>query len=67
MFVANHEDCGAVGQAFKEFFTLASDAIPLAAGCVQDVVGAAATIIVVPGGFIDKDMLVEVEVDAWCI
>lgn len=30
-------------------------------------IGAAATMIVVPGGFVDKDMLVEVEVDAFCL
>ncbi|RJE24797.1 YjgH family [Aspergillus sclerotialis] len=52
MFVSRHEDCPAVGEGFKEI--LARDG----AG-----IGTTATMIVV-NGFIDENMLVEVEVDA---
>lgn len=54
MFVGRHEDCGLVGEAFRE--VLGKDN---AGG-----VGAAATMIVVQGGFLDERMLVEIEVDA---
>lgn len=60
MFVARHEDCAAVGSAFKNVF--GGDQ---AHGVGSDIVGAAATMIVVPGGFVDEDMLMEVEVDAY--
>ena len=47
-----------MGEAFKKCFGGGADS----AG--DDEVGAAATMIVVKDGFIDADMLVEVEVDA---
>lgn len=52
MFVSRHEDCPAVGEGFKG--VLAKDG----AG-----IGTTATMLVV-NGFIDQNMLVEVEVDA---
>lgn len=63
MFVAKYEDCGAVGDAYKSVFGGSQLASSENAG---DLLGAAATMIVVPGGFVDEDMLVEVEVDAYC-
>ncbi|RAL04123.1 YjgH family protein [Aspergillus ibericus CBS 121593] len=53
MFVARREDCGAVGEGFRE--VLGRDK--------GEGVGAVATMIVVPGGFVNEGMLVEVEVD----
>ncbi|KAI9371877.1 Endoribonuclease L-PSP/chorismate mutase-like protein [Aspergillus egyptiacus] len=55
MFVGRHEDCTAVGKGFTEILGRQSQ---------PGVVGAAATMIVVRGGFIDERMLVEIEVDA---
>jgi hypothetical protein len=49
---ANHTS--QVGQAFKEFTS--SDQ--------TGEMGMGATMIVVPGGFVDKDMMVEIEADA---
>lgn len=46
-----------VGEALKESFGGSDD---------DPNIGVAATMIVVPGGFVDPDMLVEVEVDAIC-
>lgn len=66
MFVANFDDCGAVGEAFRKCFGTQPDADNQPA-VDEDIVGSAATMIVVPGGFVDKSMLVEVEVDAYCI
>ena len=65
MFVARSEDCGAVGEAFRAVFggLTESDQPP----SDIDNIGAAATMIVVPGGFVDDAMLVEVEVDAYCL
>ncbi|PWY87137.1 putative L-PSP family endoribonuclease [Aspergillus sclerotioniger CBS 115572] len=54
MFVSRHEDCGAVGEGFK--YVLGKDK--------GGGIGAAATMIVVRGGFVNEGMLVEVEVDA---
>ncbi|KAL2855319.1 hypothetical protein BJY01DRAFT_257053 [Aspergillus pseudoustus] len=54
MFVGQHEDCTAVGEGFTEVL----------GRHIQPGVGAAATMIVVQGGFIDENMLVEIEVDA---
>ncbi|OOF98302.1 hypothetical protein ASPCADRAFT_3365 [Aspergillus carbonarius ITEM 5010] len=54
MFVGRHEDCGAVGEGFKQVLGKEHGGG----------VGAAATMIVVRGGFVNEAMLVEVEVDA---
>ncbi|KAJ5919939.1 hypothetical protein N7454_009774 [Penicillium verhagenii] len=54
MFVNKQEDCGAVGEVFREI---------LGKGRGGQI-GAAATMIVVPGGFVDDNMLVEIEADA---
>lgn len=51
MFVDKQEDCREVGKAFKKVFG-------------QDGNGVAATMLVVPGGFVRGDILVEVEMDA---
>ncbi|KAJ5614888.1 hypothetical protein N7537_000002 [Penicillium hordei] len=57
MFVSRHEDCEAVGLGFSEILGKHK--------CNGNgIIGAAATMIVVNGGFINKWMLVEVEVDA---
>lgn len=53
MFVQRQEDCGAVGEAFSEV---------LGKQNARDF-GSAATMVVV-GGFVDPDMLVEIECDA---
>ena len=55
MFVGRHEDCGAVQTVFREVFGGSEDNLK---------VGVAATMLVVQNGFVDRDMLVEVEVDA---
>jgi enamine deaminase RidA (YjgF/YER057c/UK114 family) len=57
MFVGRHEYCAAVGEGFREILGKQNQG-------KEGLVGAAATMIVVNGGFINKDMLVEVEVDA---
>ncbi|KAJ5297307.1 hypothetical protein PENANT_c005G08197 [Penicillium antarcticum] len=57
MYVGCHEDCAAVGEGFREILGKQNQG-------KYGLVGAAATMIVVNGGFINKDMLVEVEVDA---
>jgi enamine deaminase RidA (YjgF/YER057c/UK114 family) len=57
MFVSRHEDCTAVGQGFREILGKNNRG-------VGGMIGAAATMIVVNGGFVNKDMLVEIEVDA---
>lgn len=54
MFVANPQDCTAVGEGFREVLGKQMGAE----------VGAAATMIVVRNGFVDENMLVEIEVDA---
>lgn len=54
MFVSRKEDCGAVGEGFREILGRHNG----------DQVGAVATMIVVANGFVDDDMLVEIEVDA---
>ncbi|KAL4998312.1 hypothetical protein BDV10DRAFT_194447 [Aspergillus recurvatus] len=54
MFVSRPEDCAAVGEGFTE--TLGRESHPG--------VGAAATMLVVRGGFVDEKMLVEIEVDS---
>lgn len=69
MFVARSEDCRAVGAAFRRCFSpqQGEDAGTVTDGAV-DVVGAAASMIVVgTGGFVDGAMLVEVEVDAYVL
>ncbi|KAF7122067.1 hypothetical protein CNMCM5793_000022 [Aspergillus hiratsukae] len=54
MFVARSEDCMAVGEGFRDVL-----------GKQQgNGVGAVATMIVVQNGFVNGDMMVEVEVDA---
>ena len=57
LFVARHEDCLAVGEGFREMLGkhLQSED--------GGQIGTAATMIVVQNGFINKDMLVEIEVD----
>lgn len=64
MFVADGKDCGVVGDAYREVFGTPSD--DDATG-KEDIVGAAATMIVVPGGFVDGEILVEIEVDAFVV
>ncbi|KAJ5099714.1 Chitin synthase C [Penicillium argentinense] len=54
MFVSRKEDCGVVGEAFREVLGKKNGGQ----------VGAAATMIVVANSFVDDDMLVEIEVDA---
>jgi enamine deaminase RidA (YjgF/YER057c/UK114 family) len=54
LFVSRKEDCGAVGQGFKDVLGKENG----------EQIGAAATMIVVANGFVDDDMLVEIEVDA---
>ncbi|RAH64119.1 YjgH family protein [Aspergillus aculeatinus CBS 121060] len=58
MFVSRREDCRAVGEGFKEILGKEN------ASSSDTPIGAAATMIVVHNGFIDPDMLVEIEVDA---
>lgn len=55
MFVGRRDVCGDVGEGFREVFGKGEGGGEL---------GTAATMIVVPGGFVDEEMLVEVEVDA---
>ncbi|KAJ5105374.1 hypothetical protein NUU61_002721 [Penicillium alfredii] len=57
MFVSHHEHCAAVGEGFKDILGKQNQG-------ENDLVGAAATMIVVQDGFINKEMLVELEVDA---
>ncbi|KAJ5873707.1 uncharacterized protein N7529_002137 [Penicillium soppii] len=57
MFVGCHDDCEAVGEGFRQVLGKQNHA-------ASGTIGAAATMIVVNGGFINKQMLVEVEVDA---
>ncbi|KAJ5665172.1 Chitin synthase C [Penicillium sp. IBT 18751x] len=54
MFVSRKEDCDAVGEGFRDVLGKENG----------DQIGAAATMIVVANGFVDDDMLVEIEVDA---
>lgn len=54
MFVSRKEDCGVVGEAFREVLGKHNGGQ----------VGVAATMIVVANSFVDDDMLVEIEVDA---
>jgi NET1-associated nuclear protein 1 (U3 small nucleolar RNA-associated protein 17) len=56
MFVSRHEDCGVVGEVFREFFARDAE--------TDNELGAAATMIVVRDGFVNKEILVEVEMDA---
>lgn len=51
-----HEDCEAVGKAMREVFV---DDLP------EDEVGIAATMVVMTNGFVDPDIRVEVEVEAY--
>lgn len=54
MFVGRSEDCGAVGEGFREILGKQNGGE----------FGAVATMIVVQNGFVDENMLVEIEVDA---
>lgn len=54
MFVSRKEDCGAVGEGFREVLGKQKGKR----------IGVAATMIVVANGFVDDEMLVEIEVDA---
>ncbi|PYH87757.1 YjgF-like protein [Aspergillus ellipticus CBS 707.79] len=56
MFVSRREDCKAVGEGFREVLGKGNSSQG------DGVVGAVATMVVV-GGFVHEDMLVEVEVD----
>jgi len=69
MFVARNEDCEAVGAAFQRHLGVHNreKAVVTGPNVGLDAVGAAATMIVVPGGFVDGAMLVEVEVDAYVL
>lgn len=64
MFVARRQDCGAVGEAFRDILGKKDPADNGGQGAQQSQIGAAATMIVVPGGFVDENMMVEIEVDA---
>ena len=58
MFVARQEDTEGIGKAFSSFFNVE-------APDVDAEMGTAATMIVVgKGGFVDSEMLVEIELDA---
>ncbi|DAA73811.1 TPA_exp: Uncharacterized protein A8136_4014 [Trichophyton benhamiae CBS 112371] len=63
MFVGRHEDCGAVGEAFTEIFGDQKSN----ANNTNAEIGTAATMLVVQNGFINRDMMVEVEVDAMAV
>ena len=70
MFVARSQDCGVVGDALRECFGTPvnqNDAASNAEDSVKDILGVSATMIVVPGGFVDEGILVEVEVDAFVV
>ncbi|KAK2873785.1 hypothetical protein FQN49_002065 [Arthroderma sp. PD_2] len=60
MFVGRHEYCGAVGEAFTEIFGDQNN--NSSNGDAE--IGTAATMLVVQNGFINHEMMVEVEVDA---
>lgn len=73
MYVAKPEDCGAVGEGFRKVFGKKNGLLPSSAqngesGLLiqgeEGEVGVVATMVVVKDGFVEKDMLVEVEVDA---
>lgn len=66
MFVANGDQCGVVGDAFRDKFGF-KQVDPNGNADKQDSVAATATMIVVPGGFVDKEILVEIEVDAFVL
>lgn len=51
-----------MGEALRQIF--AAETNPTTA---NDLCAVAATMLVVPGGFVDGDMLVEVEVDAYVL
>lgn len=51
MLIDKNEHCSEVGKSFKKVFG-------------QDGNGVAATMLVVPGGFVNRDILVEIEMDA---
>ncbi|KAM0420353.1 hypothetical protein ACHAPT_011895 [Fusarium lateritium] len=54
LFVSRKEDCEAVAEGFRQVLGRQHGGQ----------IGVAATMIVVPNGFVDKDMLVEIELDA---
>jgi hypothetical protein len=57
-----HEDTGLVGEAFRHHFsgtTRSDDGVEIVSE-----IGCAATMIVVKDGFVDPEMLVEIEIDA---
>jgi len=71
MFVARPEDCDPVGAAFKQCFGTSEQEVSTQGNeqdehvlWKEDMIGTAATMVVVPGGFVDGGVLVEVEVDA---
>lgn len=61
MFVGRYEDCVGVQEVFTEMM---GDPNSKGDGKGAAEVGAAATMLVMRDGFVDRDMLVEVEVDA---
>lgn len=67
MFVASNDICGTVGEAFSTVFGGRSPGSTVSPEQDDDIVGTAATMIVVPGGFVDGDILVEIEVEAFVI
>jgi hypothetical protein len=70
MYVAKPEDCGAVGEGFREVFGKKNGPPSTRDGegaliqGEEGEVGVVATMVVVKDGFVENDMLVEVEVDA---
>lgn len=67
MFVGNGDDCGTVGDAFKTVFGVRHEDLGDGAGQNEDLIGTAATMIVVPGGFVDGEILVEIEMEAFIV
>lgn len=67
MFVANGNDCGTVGNAFKDVFGARGDGRGVVSTQNEDAVATAATMIVVPGGFVDGEVLVEIEMEAFVV
>ncbi|OJJ44320.1 hypothetical protein ASPZODRAFT_135140 [Penicilliopsis zonata CBS 506.65] len=64
MYVGRHEDCEAVGAGFREVLGKDQNGEDTRGTGTGTGLGAVATMIVVHGGFVHPDMLVEVEVDA---
>ncbi len=68
MFVARSKDCEAVGAAFRQCFGMhKNEKGRNRPDARADIVAAAATMIVVPGAFVQEGILVEIEVDAYVL